>query len=60
MSIDRETDLGNDAELAIQRALEAADLRAGDSANGSSLAVVGDREFSAAEVGDATPGSDAD
>jgi hypothetical protein len=60
MSIDRETDLGNNAEFAIQRALEAAGLRAGDTAGGSSVAMVGDREFGAAEAGDATPGNDAD
>jgi hypothetical protein len=44
--------LGSDADLAIERALEAANLRAGDSLGGPTEASVGENEPSAAEAGD--------
>ena len=51
---------GSDADLAIQRALEAANLRAGDSLGTSTAAVVEDWEPSAVEAGDAAAGFDGD
>lgn len=51
---------GSETDLVIQRALEAAQLRAGDSLGGSTASVVEDWEPSAAETGDAAAGFDGD
>jgi len=51
---------GSETDLVLQRALEAAHLRAGDSLGGSTASVVEDREPSAAEAGDAAAGFDGD
>lgn len=56
---DRIIEPGSDADLAIERALEAANLRAGDSL-GTSTAVVAEPEPSAAEAGDIGAGFDGD
>ena len=50
----------SELDLAIRRALEAANLRASDSLGTSTAYVVDDREPSAAEVGDAAAGFDGD
>lgn len=49
--------LGSDADLAIERALEAANLRAGDSLGSSAAAVAVEHEPSAAEAGDVGGGA---
>ncbi len=49
---DRHIEPGSDTDLAIERALESAKLRAGDSQGTSATHVAPDREFSAAEAGD--------
>ena len=49
-----------DLEEAIDRALEAARLRAGDSLGGTPTAIVEDREPSAVETGDLGDGPDGD
>jgi hypothetical protein len=49
---DRLIEPGSDPDLALQRALEAANLRAGDSLGTSTASVVEDREPSAVEAGD--------
>lgn len=55
---DRGIEPGSETDLAIERALEAAQLRAGD-AQGTVTASVGDdREPSAAETGEATAAFD--
>jgi hypothetical protein len=52
---------GSDTDLAIQRALEAANLRATDDVSTSTNAVVmEDRQFSAAEAGDLAGALDGD
>lgn len=43
---------GSEVDLAIQRALDAAELRAGDSLGGTTASTVDDLEPSAAEAGD--------
>jgi hypothetical protein len=53
-------ELGWDADLAIERALEAANLRAGGSPSTSTAEVAADHEPSAAEAGDIASGPDAD
>ncbi|GAA1830172.1 hypothetical protein [Agromyces salentinus] len=53
-------ELGSDADLAIERALEAANLRAGGSPATSTAEVAEDREPSAAEAGDIAGGVDGD
>lgn len=51
---------GSDIDLAIERALAAANLRAGD-ATSTAVSVVGvDHDLSAAEAGDAGGGADGD
>jgi hypothetical protein len=57
---DRGVGPGSELHLAIQRALETANLRAGDSLGTSTAAVVEDFEPSAAEAGDAAAGFDGD
>lgn len=57
---DRGIEPGSDLELAIERALEAANLRAGDSLGASTASVVDDWEPSAAEAGDIGGGFDGD
>ncbi|MGX5695562.1 hypothetical protein ACWKWP_05125 [Agromyces soli] len=57
---DRDIDPGSETDLAIERALEAASLRAGDSLGGTSAVVVEDWEPSAAEAGDIGGGIDGD
>lgn len=51
---------GSEADLAIQRALEGANLRAGDSLGTSTASVAEEGEPSAAEAGDAAAGFDGD
>lgn len=61
MSIsDGDIDPGSDADIAIGRALEAANLRAGDSLGGSTSLVVQGWEPSAAEAGEADAAFDGD
>jgi hypothetical protein len=55
---DRGIEPGSDADLAIERALEAANLRPGDAT--TTAVFVEDREPSATEAGDAGAGVDAD
>ena len=50
----------SEVESAIERALEAASLRAGDSLGGTPTAIVEDREPSAVETGDLGDGADGD
>lgn len=58
---ERFIEAGSDADLAIQRALEAAELRAGDSLGSTTTAsVVEDHEASAAEAGDLGGAADGD
>lgn len=57
---DREIEPGSDLDLAIERALEAAKLRAGDALGTSTASVVDDWEPSAVEVGDIGAGFDGD
>lgn len=56
----RDDETGLEADLAIERALEAAHLRAGDSLGTSTASVGVDREPSAAEAGDVGGASDGD
>ena len=57
---DRNIEPGSDIDLAIDRALEAAKLRAGDSLGTSTATVVEDWEPTAAEAGDIGAGFDGD
>ncbi|HEU4807136.1 MAG TPA: hypothetical protein VFT01_02655 [Homoserinimonas sp.] len=57
---DRGVEPESELDLAIQRALEAANLRAGDSLGASTASVVEDWEPSAAEAGDIGAGFDGD
>ncbi len=57
---DRSIEPGSDIDLAIDRALEAAKLRAGDSLGTSTATVVEDWEPTAAEAGDIGAGFDGD
>jgi hypothetical protein len=57
---DRTIEPGSDADLAIERALEAANLRAGDSLGSSTAVVAEDPEPSAAETGDIGAAFDGD
>lgn len=59
MSFDTHVDPGSETDLAIQRALEAANLRAGDSLGGTTASVF-EWELSAAEAGDVNDGGDGD
>jgi hypothetical protein len=58
--IEPDTEPGSEADLAIQRALEGANLRAGDSLGPSTAVVIDGWEPSAAEAGDAAVGFDGD
>ena len=49
-----------ETDLALERALEAAQLRAGDAVSGSSVMVVGPWDPSAVEAGDVSAGADGD
>jgi hypothetical protein len=61
MGIDeRSVEPGSEIDLALQRALDAANLRAGDSVSASTATAVDDWEQSAAETGDAVAGFDGD
>jgi len=61
MSFDEQNvDPGSETDLAIERALEAARLRAGDSLGGTSAAVIEGWELSAAEAGDIGDAADGD
>ncbi|WP_022888604.1 hypothetical protein [Agromyces italicus] len=60
MSFDEHVDPASETDLAIQRALEAASLRAGDSLGGTTASVVEDWEPSAVEAGDLGDGGDGD
>jgi len=61
MSFDEQNvDPGSETDLAIERALEAASLRAGDSLGGTSAAVIEGWEPSAAEAGDIGDSADGD
>ncbi|WP_157536088.1 hypothetical protein [Microbacterium sp. Root166] len=51
---------GSEIDLALQRALDAASLRAGDAVSGASVAVVGEAEPSPVELGDSAGGADGD
>ena len=57
---DHSIEPGSDIDLAIDRALEAAKLRAGDSLGTSTATVVEDWEPTAAEAGDIGAGFDGD
>jgi hypothetical protein len=57
---DRPVEPGSELDLAIERALEAANLRAGDAAGTSSAFVLDSHEPSAAEMGDGGGGADGD
>jgi hypothetical protein len=57
---DQAIDPGSETDLAIERALEAASLRAGDSLGGTSAMVVEDWEPSAVEAGEVGGGADGD
>lgn len=59
-SDDREMDFASETDLAIDRALEAAKLRAGDSLGSSTALVSEEWEPSAAEAGDIGAGIDGD
>jgi len=52
MTINRDIEPGSETDLAIQRALDGANLRAGDSLGTTTASVVEDSEPSAAEAGD--------
>lgn len=52
MTTQRDIEPGSETDLAIQRALDGANLRAGDSLGGNTSSAVEDWEPSAAEVGD--------
>ncbi|GAA1789613.1 hypothetical protein [Agromyces lapidis] len=60
MSVDHHVDPGSEADLAIQRALEAASLRAGDSLDSTTASVIERWEPSAAEAGDLGDAADGD
>jgi F420-0:gamma-glutamyl ligase-like protein len=51
---------GSEIDLAIERALQGANLRAGDAVGASTASVTEDWEPSAAESGDAVGGADGD
>ncbi|MGI9822204.1 hypothetical protein [Agromyces sp. Marseille-Q5079] len=53
-------ELASDVDLAIQRAMEAADLRAGDSLGASTAVVGAEHEPAAAEAGDVGGAIDGD
>lgn len=57
---DRTDDLDLETDLAIERALEAANLRAGDSLGAPATATIDEREPSAAEAGDVSGAVDGD
>lgn len=57
---DRGIESGSELDLAIQRALEAAKLRAGDSLGATTASVAAPWEPSAAEAGDIGAGFDGD
>ncbi|WP_106815112.1 hypothetical protein [Microbacterium timonense] len=57
---DRDIRPGSEADLAIERALQGAGLRAGDAAGTSSAFLVEDREPSAVEAGADAAGVDGD
>ncbi|MHA6669053.1 hypothetical protein ACX3O0_09305 [Homoserinimonas sp. A447] len=57
---DQGVEPGSDLDLAIERALEAANLRAGDSLGISTATIVDDWEPTAAETGDIGAGLDGD
>lgn len=57
---DRDGGSASETDLAIERALEAAKLRAGDSLGTSTASVSEDWEPSAAEAGDIAAGIDGD
>jgi hypothetical protein len=57
---ERDIDPGSETDLAIERALEAASLRAGDALSGTSAVVVEEWEPSAVEAGDVGGGADGD
>ena len=57
---DRLVEPGSETDLAIQRALEAANLRAGDSLGATTASVVDGREPTAAEAGDLDGAGDGD
>lgn len=57
---DRGIEPGSETDLAIERALEAAKLRAGDSLGTSTASVSEEWEQSAAEAGDVAAGIDGD
>ncbi|GGI44212.1 hypothetical protein BCL57_000349 [Agromyces flavus] len=56
----RRTEPGSDTDLALERALEAAHLRAGDSLGGTTATVLEDRESSAVDAGDLGGAGDGD
>lgn len=61
MTLDeRESESASETDLAIERALEAANLRAGDSLGTSTASVSEEWEPSAAEAGDIAVGIDGD
>lgn len=57
---DHPIDPGSETDLAIERALEAASLRAGDSLGGTTATVVDGWEPSAVEAGDIGASADGD
>ena len=57
---DRESESASETDLAIERALEAANLRAGDSLGSSTASVSEEWEPSAVEAGDIAAGIDGD
>lgn len=60
MSFDEHVGPASEIDSAIQRALEAASLRAGDSLGATTASVIEDWEPSAAEAGDVGAGGDGD
>lgn len=60
MAFDEHVDAASETDLAIQRALEAASLRAGESLGGATASVIEDWEQSAVEAGDVGAVSDGD
>jgi hypothetical protein len=57
---DRDSSTPSETDLAIERALEAANLRAGDALGATSASVSEEWEPSAAEAGDIAAGVDGD
>ena len=55
---DRDLEPGGEVDLAIERALEGANLRAGDATSTSTAYILEDREVSAAEAGGAEADGD--